>query len=207
MIRLRLLQLLALLLIFATTGGSATALCPPPPPGPPAASPPVSPAESPISPAPTFVWETAEGATWYYLWLDGPGGNVFTTWFKATNAVCDCDHCSVAPAISLDPGAHTWWVRTYNSDGYGPWSAAMNFTVTTDIPAAATLVSPAGIINTANPTYTWNAVSNATWYYLWVNDFTGTPIKTWYSAIQSGCASGTGTCSVTPSQAIYGPSQ
>ena len=47
--------------------------------------------------------------------------------------------------------------------------------------------------------YTWNAVSNAAWYYLWVNDSTGAKVTTWYAAAQAGCATGTGTCSVTPS--------
>jgi hypothetical protein len=66
-------------------------------------------------------------------------------------------------------------------------------------PEKATLISPSGTISTPTPTYTWNAVPSATWYYLWVNDSTSTKIQTWYTATQAGCASGTGTCSVTPS--------
>ena len=204
---MRLLQLITLFLVFATSNVNAVLLCGPPPvPGPPEAPLLVTPTGSPVSLSPNFVWDITLGATWYYLWVDGPAGNVYKKWFRSTNDLCGCE-CSAAPAISLDTGEHTWWVRTYNSDGYGSWSEAMNFMVTTDVPAATTLESPAGNIKTANPAYTWNAVSNATWYYLWVNDFTGTPIKTWYSSTQSGCASGTGTCSITPSQTIYGPSQ
>jgi hypothetical protein len=65
-------------------------------------------------------------------------------------------------------------------------------------PEAATLVSPTGKIADATPTYTWNAVPGATKYYLFVNDSTGSKIRTSYTATQSGCASGTGTCSITP---------
>ena len=45
-------------------------------------------------------------------------------------------------------------------------------------PGAATLISPSGTITTIVPTYTWNAVSDATWYQLYVNDSTGNKIQT-----------------------------
>jgi hypothetical protein len=46
-------------------------------------------------------------------------------------------------------------------------------------------------------TFTWNAVSSASWYRLWVNDNSGTRFDKWYEAATVGCASGTGTCSVS----------
>jgi hypothetical protein len=69
-------------------------------------------------------------------------------------------------------------------------------------PGAATLVSPSGTITTHTPTYTWNAVSVATWYYLQVNDPSGVRILQWYTAAACGCASGTGTCSLTPTTVL-----
>jgi hypothetical protein len=69
-------------------------------------------------------------------------------------------------------------------------------------PEAATLVSPTGKISDTTPIYTWNAVPGATKYYLFVNDATGSRIRTSYTATQSGCASGTGTCSITPSTVL-----
>lgn len=66
-------------------------------------------------------------------------------------------------------------------------------------PAAATLVSPSGSVGgNTTPTYTWNAVSNATWYRLWVDDSVNNQIKQWYPAADVGCGSGTGNCSITP---------
>ncbi|MBF0567182.1 MAG: DUF1566 domain-containing protein, partial [Nitrospirae bacterium] len=56
-------------------------------------------------------------------------------------------------------------------------AAAVTATFTNpNLPGTATLVSPTGANITTTPTYTWNAVSNATWYYLWVNDSTGTAV-------------------------------
>ena len=64
-------------------------------------------------------------------------------------------------------------------------------------PPQATLISPSGTITDSTPIYTWGAVPESSWYYLWVNDSTGNRIKQWYTAEQAGCSSGTGTCSVT----------
>jgi hypothetical protein len=57
----------------------------------------------------------------------------------------------------------------------------MPFTVAGGTPPPASLISPSGTICTTNPTYIWNAGCSATWYYLWVNDASGSPkISQWY---------------------------
>jgi hypothetical protein len=79
----------------------------------------------------------------------------------------------------------------------------MGFTVPAPVlPGKVTLVSPSGTTSTNTPTYTWNADSHSTWYYLWVNDSTGNRIKQWVTAAQAGCPSGTGTCFLTPDIAL-----
>jgi hypothetical protein len=62
----------------------------------------------------------------------------------------------------------------------------------------AALVAPSGTIPIKMPTYTWNAVYNCTWYYLYVEDSTGNKVKLWSTAAQAGCSSGAGTCSLNP---------
>jgi hypothetical protein len=74
------------------------------------------------------------------------------------------------------------------------------------VPGQAKLVSPSGIINNATPTYTWDAVPGATWYWLWVNDSGSDGVQQWYTAAQANCPDGTGQCSVTPGKQIVGPS-
>lgn len=149
---------------------------------------------------PTYTWNSVSGVAWYYLWVNGPTGNVIKQWYQASSA-CSGGTCSATPSVTLGVGNYTWWVQTWNSSGYGPWSNGMSFnTVAPPVPGAATLVSPNGAITDTTPTYTWNSVSGATWFYLWVSKVNGdgtlTTIHTqWYetSLVCSGA-----NCSVTP---------
>jgi hypothetical protein len=156
--------------------------------------------------APTYTWNAATSSTWYYLWVnDSTTSAKIQTWYTAAQAGCASGTgiCAVTPSTTLGVGSATWWIQTWNSTGYGPWSSPMPFSIRASPPPAATLIAPSGTISTNAPTYTWNAVGSATSYYLWVNDSTTpTKIQTWYTAAQAGCTSGSGTCSVTPSTTL-----
>ncbi len=183
---------------LALLGVPSTSLAAPPP-----AATLVAPSGTVSTATPPYTWNAVTGATWYYLWVNDSTGTKITQWYRATDTGCGAGTgaCSVTPSTALAAGAATWWIQTYSPGLYGPWSAAMTFTVMG--PPAATLVSPSGTVSTATPTYTWNAIAGVTWYYLWVNDSAGnTKITQWYRASEAGCAAGTGTCSVTPSTAL-----
>ena len=125
----------------------------------PAAATLVSPSGTIADNTPTYTWNAVDAATWYYLWVNGPSGNVIKQWYTAAS-VCSGSTCSVTHSTELDDGDHTWWIRTWNSCGYGPWSEGMDFKVEPCIlPGKATLVSPSGSISDNTPAYTWNAVS------------------------------------------------
>jgi hypothetical protein len=66
-------------------------------------------------------------------------------------------------------------------------------TPTSTAPAAPTLVSPSGTITDTGPTYTWNEVTGATDYRVWIDGPSGNVHGAWYEA--SSVCSG-GTCSV-----------
>jgi len=151
---------------------------------------------------PDYIWEEVSGATWYYLWVNGPTGNVIKKWYKSAD-VCSSGTCSITPSVQLVNGAHKWWVRAWNSAGYGSWSTGMNFTVSgcvcTTAPGAATLTSPTGNITDSTPTYTWEEEGCATWYRLWVNDSSGKVFARWYKS--ADVCSG-GICSTMPSTVL-----
>lgn len=147
---------------------------------------------------PTFLWRQVPGATWYFLWVNQAGVPRIQTWYTSEQAGCGSGtgNCSATPDYALSPGLCQWWIQTWNEAGYGPWSDAMAFTVIGG-PGQVTLVSPSGTIGTASPPFVWNAASEATWYYLWVNDSAGNiRIQRWYTAEQAGCARGSNPCSV-----------
>jgi hypothetical protein len=167
----------------------------------------VSPSGSISTTTPIYTWNAVSNATWYYLWVDDSSTTAkVQLWYTAAQAGCSSGTgtCSVTPAATLALGLAQWWIQTWNSAGYGPWSDGMSFTVSGGVlPGKATLVSPSGSISTTTPTYIWNAVSNGTRYYLWVNDSsTAAKVQLWHTAAQAGCSSGTGTCSVTPTTAL-----
>ena len=152
---------------------------------------------------PTYRWNAVPGATWYYLYVRDASGVRIRKWHSASTAGCASGTgvCSVTMATSLVSGKGRWWVRTWNSAGYGPWSGGLNFIVAIP-PAATTLIAPAGSISDNTPTYRWNAVPGATWYYMYLRDSSGVKIRQWFSASSAGCSSGAGVCSVTPTTVL-----
>jgi hypothetical protein len=149
----------------------------------------------------TYTWNAVSSASWYYLWVNDSSGNAINQWYQASEVGCASGSgmCSATPGIALNQGAGRWWIQTWNSDGYGPWSNAMSFDVGAS-PSTAVLIAPQGRldIGVVKPRYSWNAVAGASWYYLWVNDSSGNVIRQWYRSSEVGCKSGSGTCSVMP---------
>jgi hypothetical protein len=165
----------------------------------------ISPSGAITDSTPTYTWNAVSNSTWYYLWVNDSTGNRIKQWYTAAQVGCasGAGTCSVTPTTQLASGSGSWWIQTWNSAGTGLWSTRLNFSVSTiGPPAAASAISPTGFISDSTPPYTWNAVSNSTWYYLWVNDSSGNRIKYWYTAAEVGCASGTGICSVAPSTVL-----
>jgi hypothetical protein len=63
---------------------------------------------------PEFAWRSVNGASWYYLWINRDGALHHKQWIEgATNWT---------PTADLPVGTYRWWVKTWNSDGHGPWS-------------------------------------------------------------------------------------
>jgi hypothetical protein len=65
-------------------------------------------------------------ASYYYLW-----NGTAATWHSASAVGCGSGSgtCSITGS-ALAAGSYTWYVQTWNSNGYGPWSSGMGFTVT-----------------------------------------------------------------------------
>ncbi len=179
---------------------------------------------------PTYIWNAVKTASWYYIWVSKKGvpKAVYQKWFTASQVGCSSGtgQCKTKQPASLKDGAYTWWIKTWNKFGHGPWSSGMKFNLGEVDTPVAVLISPKGSITDATPTYMWTGSPKVTWYYLWVAQVGGSSnatsedylelnevlpnppqddisitakpvIKKWYTAAQAGCAGGSA-CKVTP---------
>ncbi len=160
----------------------------------------VSPRGTIYTRTPTYAWNAVADVEQYLLQTNSGSKVKVMIWYTKEAAGCasGIGTCSVTPTNLLDAGSGQWSVQTWSSVGFGPWSSAVPFTVST--PGAAALLFPSGTINGATPSYTWNAVPGATQYCLLVQDsISKSKINAWYTADLAKCSKGTGQCSVTPS--------
>jgi hypothetical protein len=143
----------------------------------------VSPSGAGVANPVEYQWNHVVGATWYLLWVNnGANSNVIKEWFTAEQAGCSDvsgNPCRVQPTVTLLADNHTWWIQTWNSAGYGPWSDPMTFR-TGSVPPKATLIGPSGGGITSPVEFDWNRVGQATYYYLWVNKGSTNVIKEWH---------------------------
>ncbi|MFZ5912455.1 MAG: serine protease [Chloroflexota bacterium] len=154
---------------------------------------------------PEYVWNEVPLATWYYLWVDGPSGEVTRKWYQAKD-VCNAGTCSVQPDTALLGGAYSWWVQSWNTAG-ATWSLKKEFTTTIPvIPVSLPVLNtPLGNTTDRTPTYQWTEVdesgrteSAATWYYLWVDGPNNVAmVRAWYKAVDV-CDSVN--CEITPNK-------
>jgi hypothetical protein len=212
---------------FTVSSSSSTPTPTPPTSGPPTKPTLIGPSGTVGTATPTYRWNAVANATDYQLWVGDASTPVINT-SHAASAVCSGTTCSVTPSTALANGGYSFWIQARNGAG-SVWSDAMGFIVQAGAatatptppptatptpgptptptptpppggpPSKPTLVAPSGTVATSTPTYTWNAVSNATDYQLWVGDASTPIINTSHSA--SAVCSGA-TCSVTPSTAL-----
>jgi uncharacterized phage protein (TIGR02218 family) len=168
----------------------------------PAATTLISPSGTISSIRPLFSWDIVPDATYYWLYVNDATKNVISHWYSSIEAIQGAA-CTVQSIAYLPPGNYTWAVQTYNKDGFGPWSAAGSFTRVAGVPLAAPLISPLGSIIVTKPTYEWDVVSNATYYYLWINGPSGNVYHHWYTSAEvfqliDGIRGKSSICSATP---------
>jgi hypothetical protein len=146
---------------------------------------------------PTFKWNAASGATHYYLWIKQGTVTKLLKLYTAAQTVCSAGtgQCSLLSPLIFTAGAYSWYIRTYNTAGYGAWSSVMSFTVAVK-PLAATLVLPIGTIYSTRPTFTWNAVPGTTTYTLLLKQGTRILLNKAYTKVQVKCALDTGRCTL-----------
>ena len=148
----------------------------------------------------TFSW-TQVAESWLYLGSTPGSGNIANsgnlgavTTFTATGL----------PTDGSTIHARLWY---RNTSGLGAWQyidAQYTAVTASNSLTKPSLISPGNSGAGSLPSYRWGEISGATWYQLWVNDTTGTPVKKWYKVGNSDITCNAGTCTVTPGISITG---
>jgi hypothetical protein len=152
---------------------------------------------------PTYSWQPVLNATSYDLWVGDSTGLRYRAVYSAQQAGCATGAvCVVTPAVDIGAGIRHWWIQARDAQGTTPWSNPGKFEIKDTYPphAAPVLVAPITSQVTGTLAYSWKPISNATQYYLWLNDAAGViRHRTVYTAQAVGCASASATtCAVTP---------
>jgi hypothetical protein len=78
-----------------------------------------------------FSWPAVSGATWYYLWInDSSNTTRHQKWYQAHELDCAVGQaltCKIGLTLDASHGVLTWWVQTWSSGGFGPWTPAQVF--------------------------------------------------------------------------------
>jgi hypothetical protein len=165
----------------------------PPPPYPPT---PLSPSGTVATHRPTFTWSQVPDATLYrlgvYSFTTGTYQILQNVTPNCTAGVCSFTHAT----IDLLNGNYRFKVLARNSAGMTAYSSYMNFTVSSNLPVAPTILAPTGVVGTNPPEFRWSVVSEATQYRLAVySNAAGSYIL--LTNINASACSGS-VCSYTP---------
>jgi uncharacterized repeat protein (TIGR01451 family) len=147
---------------------------------------------------PDFVFGGTPYAEWYHIWISGPDSDLpreaWYSWADICAGTFEAQGtCTISPSVTLDPaGQYSWWIRAWKgSVGYGTWSNETQFYYPTGTPTA---IAPIGNITDTTPEFSWNVVTGATWYQIWVSAGGAYVHAQWYD--QAAICTG-GVCTVT----------
>jgi hypothetical protein len=176
----------------------------------------VSPYQTTVSNPITLIWQVDPHAQKYWLWIDEPstGLVIWDQWVTQSEIQCDlnANTCSYTIPDTIRAGNYIWWVLPGDEKQNGAWSESLPFVV--DAAAVADVSSPdavttgssmqgvvlapsgEGVANSVG--LTWQAVPEASEYWLWLDTEAGDNIwDQWVSAEWAGCSDGVSTCQFT----------
>src|SRR5262249_14501560 len=114
---------------------------------------------------PTFTWNNVTGANHYDIWIQDAKTRQMLRDQNVTGT-------SWVPTGALTLGeTYQWWVRAVdNVNSPRPWRTMLSFTAYAR--ATPVLIGPSGSSSIGLPTFTWNAITGADHYEIWINDIT-----------------------------------
>jgi hypothetical protein len=161
----------------------------------------VSPVSAVLTATPSFTWNAVAPTSYYLVRVTDRDDVTVDLWYPPTAAGCQLGTgtCTVSPGLTLQAGAASWQVLTWNAVGYGEWSEVGEFLIEISDPAAATPIpmSPLGAVVDTMPTYQWTAAAGALSYRLSIRRNGGAATYRWVTPAAAGCSVAT-LCSAVP---------
>ena len=152
-----------------------------------------------------YIWPDVAGASWYHVQILNPAQAVLhNQWYRRRN-VCEGLTCDVTPQLYLpNANGYLWRVRAWGPGGMGQFSNLATFDIAAQSQAAPPNIAgatPAGLITTNYPIFTWQTRSGVIWVRLVVRDTQTNQFvyAKWFPVDQLGCAGGSGTCTADQS--------
>ncbi len=171
------------------------------------ANPPTAPTSINVDPGQgriTITWAHSAAAEWYEVYVGTPdfATTLLFQWYPQEQ-FCGPNTCTFKPNIDLMGGTYAVYIRSYGNGqlsvgGLEGWGGPAQFTLSTQPPP--NVVLNVNNVESRNPTFAWQGVERATWYYLWVgtlNPQVNMAYGAWHRADELGC-DGMGLCSLTP---------
>lgn len=130
-----------------------------------------------------FEWIESPGITYYKLEVQTSAQvPVFESWYEAA-PICDGTDCTVTVAKRLPAnGNYRWRIRVWSSNGYGPYSAWVTFTVSVAHPGQTQGMTVQTNGSDVPTSFEWTKDGNVSWYHLVVSGPGGTWINQWFLA-------------------------
>ena len=115
----------------------------------------------------TFTWGAATGASSYYLWVG--------TTLGGYNLANMGPFTGTSATANLPTNGTTIYVRLWTFINGGTTQLSNDYTYAEFAPSAAAITSPApgSTLTSASTTFTWNAVTGPSSYYIWVGTTLG----------------------------------
>ena len=112
----------------------------------------------------TFTWNAVTGASQYYLWIGTtPGGT----------DLAQAGTSGTSYTANLPTNGATIYVRLYTQINGQLQYNSYTYTEYMPVPAAMISPVPASTLNSGSTTFTWNAGTGVSYYYLWIGTTPG----------------------------------
>ncbi len=142
---------------------------------------------------PTISWHDDEGAAWYRVYIGEDNGSILHLDWHEKPAICNGMLCTFTPNLILTNGTfqifvQAWGIGGYSEGGFDGWGGPAEFTIEEGAPIRPVQLHSSEL-GSGQPLLSWQTVTGATWYRVWVGTLPDLDNRhsEWYIQDDLGC--------------------